>query len=292
MTRAMAGSLCVAAAAAIVAVLFGFDNDTDVSVLLSAITFAVCVPVAGAGLGRGALGAATIACTLGAFVLTLVAIWAQEVSDGLGMANGIVAILAVTGAHVCLVTDRPGAPRWAVHLALLGGVGAAALSIVAIAGAFGDEGDFAQGLAVLVVFAVLGTALTWILDRGSLSAVTALDHVQVAAPPGGEGAARAFYGALLGLRELESPAAPADRGGVWFEHVHVGIDEGFAPARKAHPALRVASDAALESVAARLAAAGCEVVWDGAVPGIRRFHVDDPFGNRVEVLAAPRALRR
>ena len=117
-----------------------------------------------------------------------------------------------------------------------------------------------------------------------------IDHVQVAAPAGGEGAARAFYGDLLGLPELPKPERLRARGGVWFavgdQQLHVGIEESFAPARKAHPALAVPRAGDLSALAAKLEAAGCAVTWDGP-----RFYVEDPFGNRLEVLAPHAELR-
>ena len=107
--------------------------------------------------------------------------------------------------------------------------------------------------------------------------------MQIAAPPGCEPAARCFYGELLGLPELEKPAPLRPRGGVWFavgdQQLHVGVEDGFAPARKAHPALR-ADD--LDALARRLRDAGHDVRWDEAVPG--RFFTDDPFGNRLELV--------
>jgi glyoxalase superfamily protein len=111
--------------------------------------------------------------------------------------------------------------------------------------------------------------------------VPTLDHVQVAAPPGCEGAAREFYGGLIGLAEVDKPESLRGRGGVWFEQLHVGVEEDFAPARKAHPALKVEH---IDSLAARLAAAGKRVEWDEALPGIRRFYTSDPWGNRLELL--------
>ena len=119
--------------------------------------------------------------------------------------------------------------------------------------------------------------------------ITGLDHVQIAAPRGCEAAARAFYGGLLGLREIPKPQELAARGGAWFAlgergQLHVGVEEPFAPARKAHPALAVAA-AGLDALAARLADAGVEVTWDGAIPGLRRFYVHDPWGNRIELVA-------
>jgi catechol 2,3-dioxygenase-like lactoylglutathione lyase family enzyme len=120
-----------------------------------------------------------------------------------------------------------------------------------------------------------------------------LDHVQLAAPAGCEPDARRFYGELLGLEELEKPAALAARGGAWFgcggQQLHVGVEAEFAPARQAHPALRVESGAALERLADRLAAGGAPVRWDDAIPGVRRFYTADPFGNRLELLASDTA---
>jgi GNAT superfamily N-acetyltransferase len=120
--------------------------------------------------------------------------------------------------------------------------------------------------------------------------ITRIDHVQVAAPAGGEGAARAFYGDLLGLPELPKPERLRARGGVWFavgdQQLHVGIEPSFAAARKAHPALAVPRAGDLSALAAKLEAAGRAITWDGP-----RFYVEDPFGNRVEVLAPHAELR-
>jgi catechol 2,3-dioxygenase-like lactoylglutathione lyase family enzyme len=119
--------------------------------------------------------------------------------------------------------------------------------------------------------------------------ITAVDHVQVAAPPGCEAQARAFYGGVLGMDELPKPAQLAARGGCWFaagaQQLHVGVAEQFAPAAKAHPALRVESREALRGLAEYLTAAGHLVTWDDALPGAERFYVADPFGNRLELLA-------
>jgi catechol 2,3-dioxygenase-like lactoylglutathione lyase family enzyme len=123
-------------------------------------------------------------------------------------------------------------------------------------------------------------------------AIVGLDHVQVAAPPGCEADARRFYGGLLGLREIAKPEPLRARGGLWFalgpasgQQLHVGVEEDFAPARKAHPAL-VVDAGSLEALAERLVAAGCEVRWDSAVPGVARFYAEDPWGNRLELVAA------
>jgi catechol 2,3-dioxygenase-like lactoylglutathione lyase family enzyme len=116
--------------------------------------------------------------------------------------------------------------------------------------------------------------------------VLALDHVQLAMPPGGEDAARAFYDGLLGMPEVEKPAPLAGRGGCWFAHagvqVHLGVEPGFRPAGKAHPAFRIAD---LDGLVAKLATAGHRIAWSEDLPGVRRCYTDDPFGNRIELIA-------
>ena len=112
-----------------------------------------------------------------------------------------------------------------------------------------------------------------------------IDHVQLAAPPGCEEDARRFFGEVLGLTEVEKPEPLRARGGVWFQcgaqQVHVGVEQEFSPARKAHPAFQVgAYDALLE----RLRTAGIETTADDSIPGLRRSFVSDPFGNRIELL--------
>jgi catechol 2,3-dioxygenase-like lactoylglutathione lyase family enzyme len=119
--------------------------------------------------------------------------------------------------------------------------------------------------------------------------ITGLDHVQVAAPPGCEAAARRFYRELLGLPEVAKPAPLQAAGGVWFacggQQLHVGVTDDFTPARKAHPALGVSGEADLRALAARLEEAGAAVEWDDRLPGVARFYTADPWGNRVELLA-------
>lgn len=119
--------------------------------------------------------------------------------------------------------------------------------------------------------------------------VLGLDHVQLAAPPGCEVEARRFYGDVVGLEEVAKPPSLEGRGGVWFrlgaQQLHVGVEEPFTPARKAHPALRVAPSE-IDTLAERLATAGAKVAWDQLLPGVRRFYTEDPWGNRVELLAA------
>ena len=126
-----------------------------------------------------------------------------------------------------------------------------------------------------------------------------LHHVQVSCPPGGEDAARRFYADGLGMVEVAKPAALAGRGGCWFRaydghghvtaEIHVGVEERFAPARRAHPALLLDDVDALDRLAARLRAAGHEVDTRerATFDAYLRFHTTDPHGNRVEVLAAP-----
>jgi catechol 2,3-dioxygenase-like lactoylglutathione lyase family enzyme len=146
-----------------------------------------------------------------------------------------------------------------------------------------------------------------------------LHHVQVACPPGGEDDARRFWAEGLGLAEVEKPAALRARGGAWFRdasslgsstqgfrdasslgfstrgfrsagggaEIHVGVEEPFVSARKAHPALVVGHVAELEAVAARLDGLGFEVDWSQreTFPGHVRFHTFDAHGNRVELLS-------
>ena len=114
--------------------------------------------------------------------------------------------------------------------------------------------------------------------------ITGYDHVQVAIPARQEPAARAFYGGLLGMAERDKPAALAARGGCWFTAgaavLHLGVDAEFVPAGKAHPAFLVTD---LDGLRARLEAAGYACVdSSGDIPGVRRFHCSDPFGNRLE----------
>jgi catechol 2,3-dioxygenase-like lactoylglutathione lyase family enzyme len=115
--------------------------------------------------------------------------------------------------------------------------------------------------------------------------IVALDHIQLAMPPGREAEARAFYHGLLGLPEIPKPPELAKRGGCWFERgplkVHLGVEAEFRAARKAHPAFLVERLAAL---AAALEAAGHRVVRDEPLPGYDRIFTDDPFGNRIELM--------
>ncbi len=115
-----------------------------------------------------------------------------------------------------------------------------------------------------------------------------LDHFQLAAPAGCEEDARRFFAGLLGLVEIEKPPSLRDGGGVWFavgpQQLHVGVEEPFSPARKAHPALRLEPES-LDAVAERLLAARVDIRWDERLPGHRRFYCLDPWGNRLELLA-------
>jgi len=114
-----------------------------------------------------------------------------------------------------------------------------------------------------------------------------IHHVQLAAPPTREAESRAFWVGVLGFAEIEKPEALVDRGGCWFRHggieVHVGVDDDFQPARKAHPGFLVRD---LDELAQRLEDAGGAVTWDAHFPGMRRFYSQDPFGNRREFLEA------
>ncbi len=116
-----------------------------------------------------------------------------------------------------------------------------------------------------------------------------IDHVQLAMPPGPEAEARAarFYEGLLGLPRTDKPRELAARGGCWFERgpvkVHLGVEEDFRPARKAHPALVVSG---LDALCRLLEGAGHPVRRSEEVPGRPQWYVDDPFGNRIELSPA------
>lgn len=115
--------------------------------------------------------------------------------------------------------------------------------------------------------------------------IVAIDHIQLAMPAGREAEARAFYQGLLGLRDVPKPPNLAARGGCWFERgavkVHLGVESEFRPARKAHPAFLVDDLIAFRTA---LEAAGVAIRHDEPLAGYERFYVDDPFGNRLEVL--------
>lgn len=115
--------------------------------------------------------------------------------------------------------------------------------------------------------------------------VHALHHLQLAMPRGAEDEARAFYGGVLGLSEIPKPPNLARRGGVWFElgalQLHLGVEEDFRPARKAHPALLVEDLAALVAECRRT---GVPVAAGEPLPGFDRVYLADPFGNRIEIL--------
>lgn len=115
--------------------------------------------------------------------------------------------------------------------------------------------------------------------------IRSLHHVQLAMPRGREANARAFYCDVLGMTEQPKPENLARRGGVWFSseqaEVHLGVEDDFRPAKKAHPALLVAN---LEALLAQCTAAGIAVNTDEPLPGYHRAYVADPFGNRIELL--------
>jgi catechol 2,3-dioxygenase-like lactoylglutathione lyase family enzyme len=115
--------------------------------------------------------------------------------------------------------------------------------------------------------------------------VLSIDHVQLAMPAGREAEARAFYADLLSIPEQPKPPHLARRGGCWFERgalkIHLGVEKDFVPARKAHPALIVAD---LPALVAALKRAGHRVVEDEPLEGYDRVYVDDPFGNRIELM--------
>lgn len=113
----------------------------------------------------------------------------------------------------------------------------------------------------------------------------AIDHIQLAAPKGSEEIARKFFVDILGFDEVEKPVQLKKRGGVWFAfghyQIHIGIEEPFHPAKKAHPGFEVEN---IEALAEHLTKNGINILRDDNLPGAKRFYVSDPFGNRLEIL--------
>ncbi|MGN7396806.1 VOC family protein [Peribacillus frigoritolerans] len=112
-----------------------------------------------------------------------------------------------------------------------------------------------------------------------------IDHIQLAAPKGSEDTARKFFKNILGFEEVEKPEELKKRGGVWFEfgnyQIHIGIEEPFYPAKKAHPAFEIEN---IEELRKHLVTNGIDVMDDDKLPGAKRFYISDPFGNRMELL--------
>jgi catechol 2,3-dioxygenase-like lactoylglutathione lyase family enzyme len=112
-----------------------------------------------------------------------------------------------------------------------------------------------------------------------------IDHIQLAAPKGCESAARDFWGGKIGLEEVQKPESLQGRGGCWFifgnQQIHIGVEENFQPAKKAHPAFVIKN---LSSFKKYIEDQGIKTKEDTPIDGRTRFFVDDPFGNRVEFL--------
>ena len=115
--------------------------------------------------------------------------------------------------------------------------------------------------------------------------ITGLDHIQLAMPKGEEARARAFFSGVLGMAELPKPQSLHGRGGCWFacgsQELHVGVEDGFRPAKKAHPAFLVDNLTAVET---HLRALGVEIKQQPPLPNASRIFIEDPFGNRIELL--------
>lgn len=119
--------------------------------------------------------------------------------------------------------------------------------------------------------------------------IKTIDHVQLAMPKQQEEAGRRFYGNILGFREIEKPLSLQARGGVWFtiendRQIHLGVEENFAPNKKAHPCF-VTTD--LDALSKCLESNGHKVIWDDELLPVRRFYSSDCFGNRLEFIDRP-----
>jgi catechol 2,3-dioxygenase-like lactoylglutathione lyase family enzyme len=115
--------------------------------------------------------------------------------------------------------------------------------------------------------------------------VRSIDHILIAMPPGREDEARVFYQGILGLVEKAKPLQLIARGGCWFEsgglQVHLGVEKDFVPARKAHPAFIVDD---LAGMVAKAKQAGYKITADEPIEGCERRQIDDPFGNRIQLI--------
>ena len=113
----------------------------------------------------------------------------------------------------------------------------------------------------------------------------AIHHIQLAAPKGCEEEARRFFNGILGFEEIQKPENLKKRGGVWFGfgsyQIHIGVEEPFSPARKAHPAFEVEN---IQELKQHLINKHIEIIEDNDLPGATRFYMHDPFGNRIEML--------
>lgn len=120
--------------------------------------------------------------------------------------------------------------------------------------------------------------------------ILSIDHVQLAMPKGSEDRARSFYRDVLGMQEVPKPEELSKRGGCWFAsggaQVHLGVEEDFRPAKKAHPALVVEG---LDEILIKCKKTGVASKMDVEIDGRRRGHVFDPFGNRLELIEAKSA---
>ncbi len=132
----------------------------------------------------------------------------------------------------------------------------------------------------------LGGRLGLIPPRPNM--ILGLDHLQIAMPVGGEVAAIEFYAGVLGLQQLPKPPELAVRGGCWFAtptvQIHLGADPDFSPEKKGHPAFIVEDRPAMR---AALEHAGFAPRNGATVDGVTQLFCDDPFGNRIEFVAAP-----
>jgi 8-oxo-dGTP pyrophosphatase MutT (NUDIX family) len=207
----------------------------------------------------------------------------REVFEETGLHVEIVSDPKVTSVYFAEGQLRPGSEFQALRFVYRARVVGGTFGIVEVGGSTTDIGWFTNDeVAALKISDNVAGSLAWFPPSQAI----AIDHIQLAIPTGTEDRARRFWVDLIGLEEVEKPAALRARGGAHFQagalSVHVGVEANVVPARKAHPAFRVRS---LDDLAKRLAAAGYEVRWSDEVPDTRRFHTDDPFGNRLEFIA-------
>jgi len=220
--------------------------------------------------------------------LGLSAVWLTPLINAAGTSVSQLVLDGLAAAPApCLLVGGTADPTWDAAIAR-SIPGAEVLEISDADHLLQIPGDVAGSVAAL--HRVVSAVATFVAgpkagDHQPGLRLTGVDHVQLAIPPNGEATARAFYGGLLGLREVAKPDALASRGGCWFVgfgiHLHLGVADDFQPARKAHPAVSVVNLSVLRH---RLTEAEVPIIEDESVPNVRRFYASDPFGNRLELI--------
>jgi catechol 2,3-dioxygenase-like lactoylglutathione lyase family enzyme len=114
--------------------------------------------------------------------------------------------------------------------------------------------------------------------------ITALHHVNVTVPAELENAAKEFYGAMLGLRQIPKPAT-SRQSGAWYQigntQLHLSVEDEEQSLSSRHVCFTVSD---LREAEGRFREAGVEIIADPRPnPDAPRFYVRDPGGNMLEI---------